>query len=99
MPALQRLVILDACSAAAAVDDPAVRRMQANLAEKIDDAAHVTRTTYILASRKNEPAFEVEALGHGLLTHLLLRGMGATELKTEQLGPLPTADANSDGFV
>jgi WD40 repeat protein/uncharacterized caspase-like protein len=99
MNALQRLVIIDACQAAAAVDDPRVRQIQENVAAKVDDEAHRARTTYLLASRKNEPAFEVEELGHGLLTHVLLRGMGAPGLKDDPAGPLPPADRDSDGLV
>lgn len=97
--ALQRVVIIDACQAASALDDPAVRRIQENVAEKVDDAAHRVRTTYLLGSRRDDAAFEVAELGHGLLTHLLLRGMGAPDLKPDPGEPLPPADANADGLV
>jgi WD40 repeat protein len=97
--ALHRVVVIDACQAAAAADDPAVRRIQENVAEKIDDAAHRASTTYLLGSRRDDPAFEVDALGHGLLTHVLLRGMGAPDLKPDPGEPLPPADVNDDGLV
>src|SRR5207253_9978203 len=71
MSALNRLVIIDACQAEAIFTDPRVQRIQ----EKIDDGAHRARTSYILAARLGEPANEVQALEHGLLTYLLLRGM------------------------
>lgn len=99
MDALQRVVVIDACQAAAAADDPRARRLEKNAAEKVDDAAQRARTTYLLASRRNDPAFEVEDLGHGLLTHLLLRGMGAANLRPDPGSPLPPADADTDGIV
>lgn len=98
--ALQRVIILDACSAESAVLDPGSRQMQENYARKVDDDAHQARTTYLLASRCNEPAFEDEALGHGLLTHVLLRGMGASDLRPDPRGiTLPSADGNTDGII
>jgi WD40 repeat protein/uncharacterized caspase-like protein len=92
VPALQRLVVIDACQAGAAVEDTAVKRMQQRVAEQVDNEAQRARTSYILASRKDEPAFEVESLKHGLLTHLLLHGMGAPGLAPDP-APLP---ANAD---
>jgi WD40 repeat protein len=98
--ATQRVVILDACQAEAALDDPGVRRMERNVADKVDDAAHRVRVSYLLASRRDAPAFESAKLGHGLLTHLILRGLGAPDVAPEPNGPtLPNADADADGLV
>ncbi len=99
MDALQRVVILDACQAEAALDDPTARRLRENAAEKVDDDAHRARTTYLLASRRDVPALEVEQLGHGLLTYVLLRGMGATGLVERPDVPLAGADANGDTVI
>lgn len=100
MDALQRLVILDACQAEAVLDDPVARRKRENAARKVDDDAHRVRTTYLLASRRDMPALEVDQLGHGLLTYVLLRGMGAEGLVdpsviAEALN-IPTAGADLD---
>jgi WD40 repeat protein/ribosome-binding factor A len=97
--ALQRLVVIDACQAGAALEDAAVKRIQQRLAEKIDDEAHRARTSYIFASRKNEPAFEVESLKHGLLTHVLLRGMGAAGLQPDPAPLPPNADRDQNQIV
>ena len=98
--AQQRLVVLDACQAEAALDDPTVRRIRERIADKVDEDAHLARTSYILASRRDEPAFEVEALGHGLLTHVLLRGMASPGLQPEPGRPLPpSADLDRNRLV
>lgn len=99
LDALQRVVVIDACQAASALEDPVVRRIQENVAEAVDDAAQRARTTYLLGSRRDDAAFEVAELGHGLLTHLLLRGMNAPGLKPDPGAPLPPADTNADGLV
>jgi len=62
------------------------------------------RNSYLLAARRGEPTTEADALGHGLLTYALLRGMGAAGLKAipADLGGLPgppSADFNRDGLV
>jgi hypothetical protein len=101
MDALQRLVILDACQAEAALDDPTARRIRENAAEKVDDDAHRARTTYLLASRRDMPALEADELGHGLLTYVLLRGMGAADLPDLPAAPVADADAdlNADDLI
>jgi WD40 repeat protein/uncharacterized caspase-like protein len=105
--ALNRLVIVDACQAAAVFDDPIVRRkVRQNIRQAADRDAHLSRTSYILATRRGEREQAVEAapLEHGLLTYSLLRGMGKTDL--QPLTPEPsifrqykTADLNHDGLV
>ena len=66
----------------------------------------MARTSYILATRRGEreQAAESELLEHGLLTYVLLRGMGDTDLR--KLKPelpiftqYPTADLDRDGWV
>ncbi len=107
LDALNRLVIVDACQAEALFDDPRVRakvrRTLRNLAER---EAHTARTSYILATRRGEreQAAESELLEHGLLTYVLLRGMGETGLRKLQpelpvFIQYPTADLDKDGWV
>lgn len=98
--ALHRLIVIDACQAGAIRSDPAVRNIQ----RLVDRGARRARNSYLLAARRGEPANEADALGHGLLTYTLLRGMGATGLRPipDDLGGFPgppSADLDGDGFV
>jgi uncharacterized caspase-like protein len=97
--ALKRLVIIDACRAEAIHDDPAVRRIQ----ERVEKETHRARTAYLLAARRGEPANEASALEHGLLTYVLLRGMGDPGLEPIRQagapGVAPTADRDGDGVI
>lgn len=97
--ALQRVVMIDACQAEAIRDDPGVRVIQ----ELVDNDAHRAKTAYLLAARRGEPAGEVAALAHGLMTYALLKGMGDRTLETVPgltlFDELPTADQNRDGIV
>jgi caspase domain-containing protein len=102
LDALQRLVIIDACQAEAILDDPGVRVVEQLRA--MDREARQTRTNYFLASRRGEAAGESPVLEHGLLTYVLLRGMGAPDLKPTPDDLLafkehPSADSNGDGRV
>jgi hypothetical protein len=80
-------------------DDPGVRLIR----RTVDDGAQFSRTSYILAARRGEPANEVAALRHGLLSYVLLRGMGATGLEPvpglKIFEAWPTADLDSDHIV
>src|SRR5512135_1205739 len=97
--ALQRLVMIDACQAEAIGDDPGVRQIQ----ELIDVGARRAKTAYLLAARRGEPANEQAALQHGLMTYVLLRGMGDPNLESipgsSVLGDLSNADRDKDGMV
>jgi WD40 repeat protein len=108
MEALNRLVIVDACQASALFDDPRVRGdVRRSLRRIAENDAHQARTSYILATRRGERqerAQEAEVLRHGLLTYVLLRGMGETGLSV--LNPelpaflkYPNADLDRDGWV
>ncbi|CAN5787410.1 hypothetical protein BH23PLA1_BH23PLA1_03500 [soil metagenome] len=96
LDALQRLVIVDACQAEAIFDDRTIRR-------RVDRESRMANTSYLLAARRGELANEVEALEHGLLTYVLLRGMGADGLRpVEGLSVFqehPDADFDDDGRV
>ncbi|HEV3167298.1 MAG TPA: WD40 repeat domain-containing protein [Isosphaeraceae bacterium] len=97
--ALQRLVIIDACQSEAVFDDPGVRLIR----RYIEDGAQQARTSYILAARRGEPANEVAALRHGLLSYVLLRGMGDPRLEPVPQVMVfknhPNADLDTDGVV
>ncbi len=100
LDALQRLIIVDACQAAAIRDDPAVRNIQ----RLVDKGSRSARNSYLLAARRGEPASEADVLKHGLLTYTLLHGLRATGLEQipAELGGFPgkpTADRNLDGVV
>jgi WD40 repeat protein len=102
--ALNRLVIVDACQAEALFDDPGVRAsVQRNIRRSAEHDAHPARTSYILATRRGERAAEAEALEHGLLTYVLLRGMGESGLRPLDdlpvLAQFPNADLDHDGWV
>ncbi|QEH33813.1 WD domain, G-beta repeat [Aquisphaera giovannonii] len=70
--ALDRLVVVDACQAQSILNDPQVVQIQ----KWMEIQNRKSRTTYLLAARRNEPAFEVDPLRHGLFTYTLLRGLG-----------------------
>ncbi|WP_165230976.1 WD40 repeat domain-containing protein [Aquisphaera insulae] len=94
--ALDRLVIVDACQAQSILNDPQVLQIQ----KWSEIQNRKTRTSYLLAARRNEPALEVDPLGHGLFTYTLLRGLG--ELDTaddpDEIRKLNLpADADRDG--
>src|SRR5262249_17868883 len=90
LDALQRLLIIDACQAEAIFDDPGVRQIQ----QVLEKDMHRTRTSYLLAARRGEPANESPLLEHGLLTYVLLRGMKAPGLR-----PLPPAMVSLQEFA
>lgn len=95
--ALQRLVIIDACRAEAALQDPVVR-----LLEHADRGAQIARTNYLLAARPGELAGEARELKHGLLTYAILHGLGAP-LEPRAALPIferwPHADLDRDDEV
>ena len=86
--ALNRLVIVDACQAEALFEDPGVRAsVQRRIRRLAERDAHPARTSYILATRRGERAAEAEELEHGLLTYVLLRGMGEFGLRRSTTCP------------
>jgi hypothetical protein len=97
--ALQRLVVVDACQAAAIADDPGVRKIQ----EMIDGGSQRARTAYLVAARRGEPAFEAAAIEHGLMTYAILKGLGDSRLETVPgltvFDALPNADRNHDRVI
>ncbi|CAN5904544.1 hypothetical protein BH23PLA1_BH23PLA1_00150 [soil metagenome] len=97
--ARNRLVIVDACGAEAIRQDDRVLRLQ----ELIDQGAYRSRTDYILAARRGEPAGEVTALRQGLLTYTLLRGLGRDDLPpapgVSSFETMPDADRDRDGYL
>ena len=104
LDALQRLVIVDACVAESIYDDPGVRgRNRFSVRKTLDNEAYKARTSYILATRRDERSIEPAVLKHGLLTFVLLHGMGATGLTDARDLPIfqqfPTADFDSNGLI
>ncbi len=103
--ALNRLVIIDACQAEAILDvvDGRARSTRRAYRRHIDELSHRARTSYILATRRGERAVESAELGHGLLTYVLLRGMGAPDLARpaglDIFEKYPGADFDGDGWI
>ena len=95
MNAKNRLVVIDACQAGAIFDDPAIERIR----RKTDDGAHQARTSYLLAARRGEPAGEAPVLKHGLMTYLILLGMGSPDLEPPPGDSFGNADADKDGVI
>ena len=83
---LRRLVIVDACQAAAILDDAGVLDVR----RALDAESRRARSSYFLAARRGESAGESPALRHGLLTYALLRGLEAPGLE-----PFPAEAASS----
>jgi hypothetical protein len=100
--ALQRVVIIDACEAAAIYDNIRSRQAFRQYADW-DARGAEARTSYILATRRGERAGEAPALEHGLLTYTLLRGMGERGLRPigepDIFRANPTADLNGNGWI
>jgi WD40 repeat protein len=101
LDALNRAVVVDACRTQDIASDQRIRQIKA----LVNEQAHGARTTYILAARKGGHLVgEVDALEHGVLTYVLLRGLEAPNLKTppeaNALDSLKSgADLNGDGIV
>ncbi len=98
--ALQRLVIVDACQAEAILSDQGVLQVQ----RFMEKGARKAKTSYLLAARRGEPAYEDADLRHGLLTYTLLRGLQAPKLEplpraVPDLDRLPSADLDGDGTI
>ena len=92
-------MVVDACQAEAILDDPGVRALQ----QLVDHGARRAKTAYLMAARRGEPAGEVGALSHGLMTYALLKGMGKRDLEAvpglKIFEDLPDADKDRDGVV
>ncbi len=102
--ALRRLVIIDACEAEAIFDDRGVRALaRRESLRQAEGNAQRYRTSYILATRRGEREPEPTELEHGLLSYVLLRGMGATNLRRpkglEIFETYPTADLDNDQWI
>jgi WD40 repeat protein len=72
LDALNRLVIVDACQADAILEDSQVKAIR----KWMEIKSRRARTSYLMATRRGEPAVEVDDLRHGLFTYVLLRGLG-----------------------
>jgi WD40 repeat protein/uncharacterized caspase-like protein len=100
LKALRRLVIVDACRAEAILEDGRVRAIQ----KWLETSAHRARTSYLMAARGDQPAFESDLLRHGLLTYAILRGMNAIPQAADpkevaDLHLAANADFNRDGLL
>jgi hypothetical protein len=77
--------------------------LQRRIRRSAERDSHPARTSYILATRRGERAAEAEQLEHGLLTYVLLRGMGEPRLRPLTDVPIfdeyPSADLDHDGWV
>ncbi len=88
--ALQRLIIVDACQAETVLDDRGVQAVR----KALETGSRKPRSAYFLAARFGEPAGEDPVLKHGLLTYVLLWGLGAPGLEAPR-GPNPPGGAVS----
>ena len=101
LKALDRLVIVDACQAEAILQDEQVAAIQ----EWMEIQNRKSRTSYLMAARRGEPAIEVDPLGHGLFTYTLLRGLGAigspkgSRPESPRLALPANADFDGDGVL
>lgn len=100
--ALRRLVIVDACQAELIQEDTSVRA--ARQFRAMEQESRPTRTSYFLAARPGESAREAPLLRHGVLTYVLLRGMGSPTLVAPPgdlsiFRQFPNADSNGDRRV
>jgi WD40 repeat protein len=74
--ALKKIVILDACESATALD--ILTRAPASDRAALEMLARAEGLFIIAASTRQQEAIEVPELGHGVLTYALLSGLGAT---------------------
>ncbi|MFO0890567.1 MAG: WD40 repeat domain-containing protein [Isosphaeraceae bacterium] len=100
LEALNRLVIVDACQAGAILSDPQVDAIR----KWMEIGSRKARTAYLMATRRGEPALEVEPLRHGLFTYALLRGMREIPAREERpevnkLKLRADADYSADGTI
>jgi hypothetical protein len=82
------------------------RQVRQSIRRAADRETHTAKTSYILATRRGEREQAVEStrLEHGLLTYVLLQGMGKRDLRPLEPRPeifrqYPTADLDGDGQV
>jgi WD40 repeat protein len=74
--ALKKIVILDACESATALD--ILTRAPASDRAALEMLARAEGLFIIAASTRQQEAIEIPELGHGILTYALLSGLGAT---------------------
>jgi hypothetical protein len=95
IPALKLVLVLDSCQSGAALNVVAklVAFRGAETAERkaTQMLARSTGVYLIAASTKDQSAIEATGLKHGILTYVLLQGLGDTQA--------PEAAPNSDGLV
>jgi WD40 repeat protein len=75
--ALKRVLILDACGAAAATALEILARGPAAERAALEMLARAEGIFIIAASTPQQEALEIPELGHGVLTYAILRGLGA----------------------
>jgi formylglycine-generating enzyme required for sulfatase activity/PKD repeat protein len=88
------VVILDSCFAAGATRSLEQTGTRAGPGNRVFNDLVGTGRLFLAASQEDEFSYEDAALGHGIFTYYLLRGLGAMEGVTT-----PEADADQDGRV
>ena len=88
------VVILDSCFAAGATRSLEQTGTRAGPGNRVFNDLVGPGRLFLAASQEDEFSYEDAALGHGIFTYYLLRGLGAMEGMTT-----PEADANKDGRV
>jgi len=88
------VVILDSCFAAGATRSLEQTGTRAGSGNRVFNDLVGPGRLFLAASQEDEFSYEDPALGHGVFTYYLLRGLGAMEGVTT-----PEADADQDGRV
>jgi len=88
------VVILDSCFAAGATRSLEQTGTRAGPGNRVFNDLVGPGRLFLAASKEDEFSYEDAALGHGIFTYYLLRGLGAMEGVTT-----PEADADQDGRV
>jgi uncharacterized caspase-like protein len=88
------VVILDSCFAAGATRSLEQTGTRAGPGNRVFNDLVGSGRLFLAASQEDEFSYEDAALGHGIFTYYLLRGLGAMEGVTT-----PEADADQDGRV